>query len=172
MRAVVTVGAPSCPDHVLHLFTGIEDDGGDRVRVDIGGRPFVVGRKFLNDISLQPQVERLASLGRALLVMHSPTDETVGIDNARMIYDAARHPKSFVAALDGADHLLSRRVDSEFAADVIAAWAPRHLPTPERDVGAPRPRPPRPRHPSPCPRRAARVRSWSPSRHHRATRRA
>lgn len=136
VRAVVTVGAPSCPDHVLHLFTGIEDDGGDRVRVDIGGRPFVVGRQFLNDISLQPQVERLASLGRALLVMHSPTDETVGIDNARMIYDAARHPKSFVA-LDGADHLLSRRADSEFAADVIAAWAPRHLPTPERHVGAP-----------------------------------
>lgn len=130
VRAVATVGAPSCPDHVLHLFSGIADGGSDRVRVDIGGRPFVVGRGFLEDIALQPQLARLASLGRALLVLHSPTDEIVGIDNARMIYDAARHPKSFVA-LDGADHLLSRRADAEFAADVIAAWAPRYLPAPD-----------------------------------------
>lgn len=130
VRAVVTIGAPSCPDHVLHLFSRIEDDGADRVRVDIGGRPFEVGRAFLEDIALQPQLERLGALHRALLVMHSPTDEIVGVDNARAIYDAARHPKSFVA-LDGADHLLSRREDSQFAADVIAAWAPRHLRRPE-----------------------------------------
>ncbi len=136
VRAVVTIGAPACPDHVLHLFSGVQDDDGDRVRVDIGGRPFVVGRPFLDDIALQPQVERLASLGRALLVMHSPTDQIVGIDNARVIYDAARHPKSFVA-LDGADHLLSRRADSEFVADVIAAWAPRHLPSPAPMTPAP-----------------------------------
>ncbi len=132
VRAVVTIGAPSCPDHVLHLFSQIEDDGADRVRVDIGGRPFDVGRQFLEDIALQPQLERLGSLHRALLVMHSPTDEIVGVDNARAIFDAARHPKSFVA-LDGADHLLSRRADSQFTADVIAAWAPRHLLEPDTD---------------------------------------
>ena len=137
VRAVATVAAPACPDHVRNLFSDLPDDevseGGDspasdRVRVDIGGRPFVVGRDFLDDIGEQPQLERLAALSAALLVLHSPVDGVVDIDNARRIYQAARHPKSFVA-LDGADHLLSARDDAQFAADVIAAWARRYLPS-------------------------------------------
>ncbi len=131
VRAVVTIGAPACPDHVRHLFTDSPDK--DRVRVSIGGRPFVVGQQFLNDIALQSQQQRLRELGRPLLVLHSPTDRVVNIENARSILDAAQHPKSFIA-LDGADHLLSDRRDSEFAADVIAAWAPRYLPAPSPDT--------------------------------------
>jgi uncharacterized OsmC-like protein/fermentation-respiration switch protein FrsA (DUF1100 family) len=127
VEAVVTVGAPACPDHVLDLFSEPVESGADRVRVDIGGRPFEVGRAFLADIAEQPQLERLARLGRPLLVLHAPGDSVVGIENARRVFDAARHPKSFVA-LDGADHLLSRRQDAAFAADVIAAWAARHVP--------------------------------------------
>ncbi|MFN2318948.1 MAG: alpha/beta fold hydrolase [Dermatophilaceae bacterium] len=127
VRGVVTIGAPACPDHVLHLFAEPVDSGADRIRVDIGGRPFDVGRAFLDDIAQQPQLERLARLIRPLLVLHSPVDTIVGIDNARRVFDAARHPKSFVA-LDGADHLLSRREDAAFAADIIAAWAARHVP--------------------------------------------
>ena len=61
-------------------------------------------------------------LHKALLIMHSPTDDTVGIDNATRIFVAAKHPKSFVS-LAGADHLLSRRRDAAYVADVIAAWA-------------------------------------------------
>lgn len=125
--AVVTIGAPACPDHVLDLFSDPVDSGSDRIRVDIGGRPFEVGRAFLADIAQQPQLERLARLDRPLLVLHSPVDTVVGVDNARRVFDAARHPKSFVA-LDGADHLLSRREDAAFAADIIAAWAARHVP--------------------------------------------
>lgn len=129
VRAVVTIGAPACPDHVRHLFTDCSADGNDRVQVNIGRRPFAVGRQFLDDIALQPQQQRLRRLGRPLLVLHSPTDAVVDIQNARSIFDAAQHPKSFIA-LDGANHLLSDRRDSEFAADVIAAWVPRYLPDP------------------------------------------
>ena len=58
--------------------------------------------------------------------MHSPTDDTVGIDNATNIFVAAKHPKSFVS-LSGADHLLSGKRDAAYVADVIAAWAERYV---------------------------------------------
>src|SRR5207249_918427 len=52
--------------------------------------------------------------------------EIVGIENASHIFTAAKHPKSFVS-LAGADHLLSRRSDAAYVANVIAAWAERYL---------------------------------------------
>lgn len=126
VQGVVTLGAPACPEHVKQLLVGALDSSADRLSVDIGGRPFVIGRRFLEDIAEQPQLQRLAELRRPLLVLHAPQDTVVGIDNARTIFEAARHPKSFVA-LDGADHLLLDPTDSTFAADVIAAWATRHV---------------------------------------------
>ncbi|HEX6197298.1 MAG TPA: alpha/beta fold hydrolase [Jiangellaceae bacterium] len=137
VQAVVTISAPADPTHVTDLFTEdrerIEEEG--QATVQIGGRPFPVRREFLDDISAQPQGERLRRLDAALLVMHAPTDKIVGIDNAREIFDNARHPKSFVS-LDDADHLLSRRGDAAYAATVIGAWADRYLPArPESPQG-------------------------------------
>lgn len=127
VRAVATIGAPASPDHVLHLFgdarTEIERRG--EAEVNIGGRAFRIRRKFLDDIADQPQARRIEGLRAALLVLHSPTDVIVDIDNARRIFDTARHPKSFVA-LDGADHLLTRKVDAEYLATVVTAWAGRY----------------------------------------------
>ncbi|GHJ34644.1 S9 family peptidase [Streptomyces sp. TS71-3] len=127
-RAVATIGAPADPAHVTHLLgdrtTAIERDGEAEVR--LAGRTFRISRSFLADIAAQPQAERIARLGVPLLVMHSPTDDTVGVDNARRIFDAALHPKSFIA-LDGADHLLTAPKDAEFVADILAVWAFRHM---------------------------------------------
>ncbi len=145
VRAVVTIGAPASPDHISHLFSEdldeIERSG--EAEVCLADRRFRIRRQFLEDIAAQPQTERIANLDAALLVMHSPTDETVGVDNARQIYDAARHPKSFVS-LDGADHLLTDPTDALFAASVLAAWAnryafdgaPEEAPTPTKDDAA------------------------------------
>lgn len=128
VRAVATIGAPADTDHLLHLLAEshqeIEETGEAEVR--LASRPFRIRKQFLEDIAQQPQADRISRLDAALLVMHSPTDETVGIDNARKIFDAARHPKSFVS-LDGADHLLTRAADARFAAAMLAAWASRHL---------------------------------------------
>lgn len=128
VRAVATIGAPCGPEHVLHLFGDarpqIESAG--QAEVTLAGRTFRVRREFLDDIAEQHQRERINALRRPLLVLHSPQDDIVGIDNARLLFDAAHHPKSFVA-LDGADHLLSRPADAEYTADVIATWAGRHL---------------------------------------------
>lgn len=127
VRAVATIGAPADPEHALRLFgdrrAQIEERG--EAEVVLGGRKFRIRKDFIADITGQPQAERIATLRAALLVMHSPTDEVVGIDNARRIFDTARHPKSFVA-LDGADHLLTERADAEFAATMLAGWAARH----------------------------------------------
>jgi len=127
-KAVVTIAAPSDPAHVTGLFKErIEDirKAGD-VEVSLAGRPFHIKREFLDDIAEHGLMAHVANLRKALLVMHSPTDDTVGIDNATRIFVAARHPKSFVS-LDDADHLLSQRRDSAYVADVIAAWAERYI---------------------------------------------
>ncbi|EAR24323.1 OsmC-like protein [marine actinobacterium PHSC20C1] len=126
-RALVTIGSPSDPAHISNLFADasaeIAADG--EATVQLGGREFRIRKQLLDDIAAQPQFTRLRNLDAALLVVHSPIDQIVGIENAREIFDAAKHPKSFVA-LDGADHLLSNRDDAAFAASMIAAWAARY----------------------------------------------
>jgi len=130
-RAIVTIGAPCDPAHVTGLFQdkldAIKADG--EVEVSLAGRPFRIRRGFLQDIAEQNLIERIASLRKALLIFHSPIDEVVGIENASHIFAAAKHPKSFVS-LAGADHLLSRREDAVYVANVIAAWAERYLDLP------------------------------------------
>ena len=130
-KAVVTIAAPSDPAHVTGLFKDrIEDIRKvGEVEVSLAGRPFHIKREFLDDIAEHGLTAHVANLHKALLVMHSPTDDTVGIDNATRIFIAARHPKSFVS-LDDADHLLSQRRDSAYVADVVAAWAERYIDPP------------------------------------------
>jgi uncharacterized OsmC-like protein/pimeloyl-ACP methyl ester carboxylesterase len=127
-RAVVTIAAPFDPGHVAGLFGGQIPDLGDKeeIEVELAGRPFRIRRTLLNDIAQQNLAERIAHLRKALLVFHSPIDDTVGIDNASRIFTAAKHPKSFIS-LDHADHLLSRRSDDAYVANVISAWAERYL---------------------------------------------
>jgi len=130
-RAVVTIAAPCDPDHVTGLFKDkietIRDQG--EVEVRLAGRPFLIRREFLDDVTEQRLQDCLANLRKALLVFHSPTDDLVGIENASHIFTAAKHPKSFVS-LDDADHLLSRKGDAIYVADVVAAWADRYLDKP------------------------------------------
>jgi putative redox protein len=131
-RAVVTIAAPCDPSHVTGLFKDRLDEIGAKgeVEVALAGRPFRISRAFVGDVAEQKLAERIANLRKALLIFHSPTDEIVGIDNASRIFIAAKHPKSFVS-LDGADHLLSRRGDAAYVANVIRAWADRYLEMPE-----------------------------------------
>jgi uncharacterized OsmC-like protein/pimeloyl-ACP methyl ester carboxylesterase len=127
-RAVVTIAAPSDPAHVTGLFADrIEDirEHGES-EVSLAGRPFRIKREFLDDIAEHGLMAHVAKLHKALLVMHAPTDDTVGIDNATRIFVTAKHPKSFVS-LAGADHLLTNKNDATYVADVIAAWATRYL---------------------------------------------
>jgi putative redox protein len=128
-EAIVTIGAPSSTRHLseslLRASPELASEG--RVEVELGGRKVGVGRELVEDLARRDLGEDIASLGRPLLILHSPVDETVGIDHAAKIYKAARHPKSFVS-LDGADHLLLERdEDSRFVAEIIAAWASRYV---------------------------------------------
>ena len=127
-KAVVTIAAPSDPAHVTGLFADRIEDirKHGKAEVSLAGRPFTIKREFLDDVAEHSLMDHVAKLHRALLVMHAPTDDTVGIDNATRIFVAARHPKSFVS-LAGADHLLSDRRDSGYVAEVIAAWASRYI---------------------------------------------
>lgn len=130
VHAVATIAAPFDVEHALNQF---DPDGLERIEregsgvVAIGSRPFTVRREFVDNLREQDQGARLAKLKRPLLLLHSPIDQVVGIENVTSMYLAARHPKSFVS-LDGADHLLTNARDADFAADMISAWASRYLP--------------------------------------------
>ncbi len=139
VKAVATIGAPSDTEHLRDTLVGLapelETDGEAELR--LGGPPVRVRRQLLDDLEEQTMMASIHNLGLPLLIFHSPVDEVVGIDHARRIYKAARHPKSFVS-LDGADHLLlAREEDSRFVADVLAAWAGRYVPM----TGLPEPLP-------------------------------
>lgn len=127
VKAVVTIGAPAEPAHVSHLFEEDLDEikaEGEAV-VTLSGRKFKIKKQFIEDLKGLHSIQ-VKKLKKALLVMHSPQDTTVGIDNARLIYEAAHHPKSFVT-LDGADHLLSKEEDGIYAGRIIAAWAEKYV---------------------------------------------
>ena len=136
-KAVVTIGAPADPEHVTHLIADaretIEQTG--QATVSLAGRSFLIKKQFLDDLEETRMEENIRGLRRALLVCHSPIDQTVGIDNAARIFQAALHPKSFLS-LDKADHLLSNEADAFYVGRAAAAWATRYLDVPAaRDAG-------------------------------------
>jgi putative redox protein len=129
VRAIATIGAPSKAAHVVRSFGAqvgeIAEKG--RAEVTLAGRKFTIAKQFLDDLADQQYLGAVATMKKALLVCHAPHDDVVGIENASEIFAAARHPKSFLS-LDSADHLLRRREDAIYVADVITAWASRYLP--------------------------------------------
>lgn len=128
IKAVVTIAAPATAKHVEKLFREDADQinrQGQAV-VLLGGREFSIKKQFLDDIEQYHSTGQIKNLDAALLVFHSPLDTIVSIDEAAEIYQAANHPKSFIS-LDKADHLLSKAVDSEYVASMIAFWAGRYL---------------------------------------------
>jgi putative redox protein len=128
VRAVASIGAPYDPSHVEHNYDVLVE----RIMADgeapflIGGKALTLKRHFIEEVRAIDLRERIHTLHRALLVMHSPTDNTVGIANASEIFRAARHPRSFVS-LEGADHLLTGRHQAARAARIISAWADPYL---------------------------------------------
>ncbi len=127
-RAVVTINAPCDPAHVLGLMKAEARQAlrRGRAEVTLGGRLFSITREFVKDTRSQALLEGVKNLRKALLLFHAPRDEVVGVEAAARLFGAAKHPKSFVS-LDDADHLLTRRADAVYVADVVAAWASRYL---------------------------------------------
>jgi len=127
-KAVVSIGAPATADHVIKLFandvTKIESEGS--AEVNLAGRHFHIKQQLISDLKAQSVENRLNKLRKALLIFHSPQDDTVSIEQAGLIFTAAKHPKSFIT-LDGADHLLSKIGDAQYVANTISAWASRYI---------------------------------------------
>ena len=133
VKGVATIGAPSDVGHVLHQFGGSLDEirESGKAEVSLAGRPFTITKNFVDDAEGSRLEDRIATMKKALLVLHSPTDQTVGIENASKVFVAAKHPKSFIS-LDNAEHLVSKPADAAYAAGLISAWASRFVP--EADV--------------------------------------
>jgi len=128
LRAVVTIAAPSEPSHVRHAFAAhekqIQDEGS--AQVQIGPTELRITREFLSDLEAASLDDKVRTLRRALLIMHSPTDPVVEVHHARHLFEIARHPKSYVS-LDEMDHLLTDAEDAGYVAKVIDAWVSRYV---------------------------------------------
>lgn len=128
VQAVATIGAPSTPGHVTHLLA----DGKEKLNADgeaeinIGGRPFRMKKQFLDDLEKKNNFDSITDLGKPLLILHSPQDTIVQVENAQEIYIHARHPKSFIS-LDGANHLLTEEKDAKYTGMMIANWALKYI---------------------------------------------
>lgn len=135
IKAVATIGAPSTASHVTHLFThdisSIPEKG--NVEVNIGGRPFKINKEFAEDFSKTDLPKITKELRKPILILHSPIDTIVGVDNAQELYLNAHHPKSFVS-LDQADHLLTNPTDSIYAGNVIGTWVQRYFEPKENEM--------------------------------------
>ena len=131
IKAVAVINSPSHPSHVLHILknSAHEITKNGKAKVNLGGVDFTIKKQFLDDLENKSLIDVVSSFKKALLILHSPQDTTVGIENAEEIYKAAHHPKSFVS-LDGADHLLSKKEDSRYVGEVIAGWASRYVEIP------------------------------------------
>ena len=129
LKAVATVAAPSNPDHVTkhfqHQIPEIKESG--EATVNLGGRDFTIRKQFVDNLERSNLQSYIHNLRRPLLILHSPSDQTVGIDNAGEIFQHAQHPKSFIA-LDNSDHLLMKKADSVYVGEVVASWSERYLP--------------------------------------------
>ncbi len=127
-KAVITIGAPAEPGHVTkHImddFEKIKKEG--QANVTLAGRTFTIKKQFLDDLEKTNMHTAVGSLGKALLIFHSPKDEIVGIENASLLFKYAKHPKSFIS-LDNANHLLTNKEDAIFVAGVIASWSRRYI---------------------------------------------
>jgi uncharacterized OsmC-like protein/alpha/beta superfamily hydrolase len=135
--AVATIGAPFDPGHIQHLFADAAPAilANGEAEVALAGRKFKLRKQFLDDLASHSGRDRIGALRKALLILHSPRDTTVDIENAARIFTAAKHPKSFVS-LDTADHLLTGRADAVYVASVLAAWASRYIKVQESAVAA------------------------------------
>lgn len=134
IKAVAVINSPSHPSHLRHLLKSstAEIAKNGKAKVNLGGMDFTIKKQFLDDLENKPLEEVVKTFKKALLILHAPLDKVVGIKNAEEIYIAAHHPKSFVS-LDDANHMLSKKEDSEYVGKVIAGWATRYLEIPQKE---------------------------------------
>lgn len=134
VEAVATIGTPSEPKHVMHLLSGSIDEimNEGKARVSIGGKEFTIKKHFLEDLQNYDLSQILSTFDKAMLIMHSPQDRVVEIENAAKIYHTAKHPKSFIT-LDHADHMLTDKQDALYVGNVIASWMKKYINTPIKD---------------------------------------
>jgi len=127
IKAVVTIGAPSNVANIQRHFSDVDiiKEKGE-AEIKIAGRKFNVKKQFLDDIDHTKLLEIIKKLNKPVLIMHSPIDEIVGIENAKNLYDALSHPKSFIS-LDKADHLITKTKDADYISSIIAAWSSNYL---------------------------------------------
>ncbi|MFK8026895.1 MAG: alpha/beta fold hydrolase [Gammaproteobacteria bacterium] len=127
-QAVVSIGSPAKPNHILKHFPDKVNQltADESLSINIAGNSYEIKKQFVDDLNTHSSATEFNKLRKAILVLHSPLDEIVSIDEATHIFVEAKHPKSFIT-LDKADHLLSRVEDTEYVANTIAAWAARYI---------------------------------------------
>ena len=134
-RAVATISAPASLNPLAQFLRhGKETESAEETEITLGLRTFKLKKQFIDDLDQVQMQEVIKRLDKPLLILHSPYDEVVNVENGMEIFQSAGQPKSFIS-LDRADHLLSDRNDSLYAGSVLAAWAGKYLDLPPLEGG-------------------------------------
>ncbi len=128
IKAVTTIASPHKPSHVLNHFKDAKDllQHSQETTIEIMGREFTIKKQLLDDIESFDNKKIVEKLAKPILIMHSPEDKTVSIQEASTLFVAARHPKSFIS-LDTIDHLISEKTDAKYIGNVISSWALKYI---------------------------------------------
>jgi putative redox protein len=94
VRAVATVGAPVDPSHAEQHYDAVVDRVLSEGSAEwmAGGRTLTLKRAFVEDVRAAALHDKIRGLRMPLLILHSPTDNTVGIENASEIFRTAASP--------------------------------------------------------------------------------
>jgi putative redox protein len=129
VRCVVSLAAPSDTSHLadvlIRLDPKIESEGFGTVT--IGGRSFPIARQMIDDFRRYDLTRDLTTLNKPLMLLHSPTDATVGYHHAMRIYSLVMQsgssdresPEVSLLTLPKSDHLL---VSNPHDIPMIVAW--------------------------------------------------
>jgi uncharacterized protein len=137
VRGAVSIAAPSDTHHLASLLEKLAPQivSEGHGEVTIGGMKHRIRRQMVEDfrtVQLPKIVERLT---KAVLILHSPDDETLSYEHAVRLYqllterpaDRPSAPATLVC-LSETDHLFTRNnADLVFVTQVIAAWISRQL---------------------------------------------
>ena len=123
VRAIVTIAAPSQPDHVLHHFGKSLSllEQGIASSIEVAGEQYDIEPEFLTDLRSYDMQQRLMKLNKPVLIFSVAGDALVGETNAQELHEWIGGDSEIIT-LENSDHLLSSKQDIEFVADSIDDW--------------------------------------------------
>jgi len=128
VKAVAVIGTPAEPSSLSYKLKNTKKRAIENgvSETEIGGVKFQFKPQFFYDIESYNLKNELKNLKRPFLILQSLGDKYTDISNASILFQNAKHPKSFIS-LDNMDHLMLKKEDACYVGKLIGAWADKYI---------------------------------------------